>query len=114
MELLVDARPAYLVSGEEAVVALDGLHAEIARPGDPAPLEFTARLDDTGYTKETTGQDTARFVAVRYRRKPAHRPAATLAPGQGSPEVTRIVAAALARPVCAGRGRPDHPVRRSC
>ncbi|QNE16733.1 DUF222 domain-containing protein [Kribbella qitaiheensis] len=67
MDLLADARPAYTMSGEEAVAALDVAHAEIARL-ETYRLKVTARLDETGYTKEAAGQDTARFLSTRYRR----------------------------------------------
>jgi hypothetical protein len=66
MELLLDARPAYMMSGEEAVAALDVLHAEAARV-ETRRLQVLGRLDETGYTKEISGQDTVRFVATRHR-----------------------------------------------
>jgi hypothetical protein len=95
MELLLDARPAYMVSGEEAVAALDVLHAEIARL-ETRSLEVTARLDETGYTKESTGQDTARFLAGRYRRN-LHAVRRDLALAKALPKYA-IVTAALPDP----------------
>ncbi|TDU82382.1 HNH endonuclease [Kribbella voronezhensis] len=66
MEVQVLQRPC-MMSGEQAVATLDALHAEIARL-QTYSLEVIARLDDTGHTKTSTGQDTARFLSTRYRR----------------------------------------------
>ncbi|WP_157979668.1 HNH endonuclease signature motif containing protein [Kribbella monticola] len=66
MEVEVPQRPCTM-SGEQAVATLDALHAEMARL-QTYSLEVVARLDDTGHTKDTTGQDTARFLSTRYRR----------------------------------------------
>jgi len=66
MDLLEAPRPACVLSGEEAVATLDALHAEDAAR-KTYRLEVMARLDETGYTKEISGEDTARFVAARHR-----------------------------------------------
>jgi hypothetical protein len=60
-------RPAYTMSGEEALAALDALHAKIAAL-QTYSLEVMARLDDTGYPKEIGAHDTARLIATRHRR----------------------------------------------
>ncbi len=67
MDLFEAPRPAYLLSGEEAVATLDALRAEIAFL-ETYHLQVLARLDETGHTKEATGQPTAVFVASRHRR----------------------------------------------
>src|SRR5882757_115164 len=66
MELLLEARPAYTMSGEELVATLDALHAEDA-VRKTYRLDVLARLDEVGHTKEISGLDTARFVAERHR-----------------------------------------------
>jgi hypothetical protein len=67
MDLLEAPRPAYMLSGEEAVATLDALRAEIAFL-ETYHLQVLARLEETDHTKETTGQPTAVFVASRHRR----------------------------------------------
>src|SRR5882757_12183 len=66
MEVLGAVRPAYMMSGEEVVAALDELHVEAATR-KTYELQLLARLDETGYAKELSGQDTARFIATRHR-----------------------------------------------
>jgi hypothetical protein len=65
MELQV-LRPPCTMSGDEAVAALDALHAELARL-ETYRLGVLVRLDDTGRTKEISGESTVRFVSARYR-----------------------------------------------
>ncbi|TDU87744.1 HNH endonuclease [Kribbella voronezhensis] len=60
-------RPAYLMSGEEALATLDALHAQIALL-ETYSLEVMSRLDDTGYAKEIGAHDTARLLATRHRK----------------------------------------------
>ncbi len=67
MDLFEAPRPAYTMSGEEALAALDALHAEITVL-QTYHLEVLARLDETGHTKDVSGQPTAVFVASRHRR----------------------------------------------
>jgi hypothetical protein len=60
-------RPAYTMSGEETLAALDALHAKIAAL-ETYQLELMVRLDDTGYPKEIGAHDTARLIATRHRK----------------------------------------------
>ncbi|MEU0094337.1 DUF222 domain-containing protein [Kribbella sp. NPDC006257] len=69
MDLLEAPRPAYMLSGEEALATLDALHAEMSVL-QTYRLEVLARLDETGHTKEISGQTTAGFVASRHRLNP--------------------------------------------
>ncbi|MEU0093682.1 DUF222 domain-containing protein [Kribbella sp. NPDC006257] len=69
MDLLEAPRPAYMLSGEEALATLDALHAEMSVL-QTYRLEVLARLDETGHTKEISGQSTAGFVASRHRLNP--------------------------------------------
>ncbi|WP_157979821.1 HNH endonuclease [Kribbella monticola] len=65
MELQV-LRPPWAMSGDDAVAALDALHAEFARL-ETYRLGVLARLEETGRTKEISGESTVRFVSARYR-----------------------------------------------
>ncbi|MEU0088991.1 DUF222 domain-containing protein [Kribbella sp. NPDC006257] len=69
MDLLEAPRPAYMLSGEEALATLDALHAEMSVL-QTYRLEVLARLDETGQTKQVSGQSTAGFVASRHRLNP--------------------------------------------
>lgn len=102
-------RPACTMSGEEAVAALDALHAESARR-ETYRLEVIARLDETGHTQELSGQGTTRFIATRYRlNHPEVKRDLALATALANyPAVAR----SPARPARTRRGRPDHPVHR--
>ena len=59
-------RPAYTMSGSEALSALDALHIEAATR-DTYRLELLARLEETGYAKEVGARDTTRLLSMRHR-----------------------------------------------
>ncbi|TCN37232.1 HNH endonuclease [Kribbella orskensis] len=59
-------RPAYTMSGSEALSALDALHIEAATR-DTYRLELLARLEETGYAKELGARDTTRLLSMRHR-----------------------------------------------
>ncbi|MFC5261489.1 DUF222 domain-containing protein [Kribbella qitaiheensis] len=63
---LVEMRPAYTMSGSEALSALDALHIEAATRGTYR-LELLARLEETGYAKELGARDTTRLLSMRHR-----------------------------------------------
>ncbi|MFF1819871.1 DUF222 domain-containing protein, partial [Kribbella sp. NPDC058245] len=68
MELLGE-RPAWSMSGSEALADIDSIDAEIARL-ETARLSRVARVDETGHAAELGARNTAELLTVRHRMDP--------------------------------------------
>ncbi|MFI5728472.1 DUF222 domain-containing protein [Kribbella sp. NPDC051587] len=66
---LLGARPAWSMSGSEALADIDSIDAEIARL-ETARVTRIARVDETGHAEELGARTTAELLTLRYRMDP--------------------------------------------